>query len=267
MPDTSHIRGVLFDLDGVLYVGAKVIDGAHEAVAAIRRAGYACRFVTNTSTLSKHSLQDKLAQLGFTIPADEIISAPQATVLYLRDLGCPRCRLLLADDVRQDFVEFEQSETAPDLVIVGDIGERWSYSLLNSVFHNLMQGARLIAIHKNRFWQTEQGLMLDIGGFVTALEYATGCETMLIGKPSSDFFRIAVTDMGLPAEQAMMVGDDIDADVAGAQRAGLVGTLVRTGKYRAEYCAASTIRPDIVIDSVADLVGILNRPAQRAHNT
>lgn len=101
--------------------------------------------------------------------------------------------------------------------------------------------------------------MLDIGGFVTALEYATGCEAMLIGKPSADFFRIALKDMRLPAAQVLMVGDDIDADVGGAQRAGLAGALVKTGKYRAAYCATASIAPDIVIDSVADLSRILAR--------
>lgn len=259
MPDMSHFKGVLFDLDGVLYVGNQVIEGARQAVDAIRNAGYACRFVTNTSTLSRVSLQRKLAGLGFDIPAQELISAPQATVLYLRGLDRPRCRLLLADDVMQDFAEFEQSETAPDVIVIGDIGERWDYALLNTVFSNLLHGARLIAIHKNRYWQTAEGLMLDIGGFVTALEYATGCEAMLIGKPSADFFRIALKDMRLPAAQVLMVGDDIDADVGGAQRAGLAGALVKTGKYRAAYCATSSIAPDIVIDSVADLSRILAR--------
>ena len=118
----SHIKAVLFDLDGVLYVGSNVIEGARQAVTAIRDAGYACRFVTNTSTLSMASLRQKLEALGFTVAPHEIISAPQATVLYLRNLGSPRCRLLLAEDVRQDFAEFPLDESQPDYVVVGGIG-------------------------------------------------------------------------------------------------------------------------------------------------
>lgn len=257
MPDTQKIKGVLFDLDGVLYVGANVIDGAIEAIKTIRSAGYRCRFATNTSTLSMASLQGKLQKLGFVIPADEIISAPQAAILHLRRLGQPKCRLLLAEDVRQDFAEFEQTEERPDYIVIGDIGEAWSYPLLNSVFNNLMQGAKLIAIHKNRFWQTEQGLKMDIGGFIEALQYASGVGTTIIGKPSVDFFNVAVADMQLDASAVMMVGDDIDSDIGGAQSAGLVGALVRTGKFRQEYCDSSAIRPDLVIDSIADLPALL----------
>lgn len=257
MPDTSNIKGILFDLDGVLYVGADVIDGAQQTLVKLRKAGYTRRFVTNTSTLSMASLQAKLAALGFDIESREIISAPQATVLYLRSLGRPRCRLLLADDVKQDFAEFVSDEINPEVVIVGDIGESWSYALLDSVFRNLLQGARLIAVHKNRFWQTGHGLKMDIGGFIAALEYASGAETMIIGKPSLDFFRVALIDMQLNAMEVLMVGDDIDSDVAGAQQAGIMAGLVKTGKYREAYCRASTIRPDLILDTVADLPDLL----------
>ena len=259
MPDLSHIKGILFDLDGVLYVGSNAIDGAIGTIASLRAAGYSCRFATNTSTLSMHSLQLKLHHLGFDIPASEIISAPQAAILYLRGLGRPRCRLLLAEDVKQDFTEFEKHEANPDYVVVGDIGDAWNYPLFNSVFNNLMQGAKLIAIHKNRFWQTENGLKMDIGGFIAALEYASGTETLIIGKPANDFFQVAVADMGLTCSEVMMVGDDIDADIGGAQEAGLLGALVKTGKFRQAYYEASTIKPDVLLDSVNDLTDMLVR--------
>ena len=106
------IRGILFDLDGVLYVGAEAIDGALETVARIRASGMACRFVTNTSTLSLDSLQQKINALGFAVSKQEIISAPQAAVLYLRQQQNPVCRLLLADDVKQDFAEFRQPQSS-----------------------------------------------------------------------------------------------------------------------------------------------------------
>lgn len=257
MPDISRIKGILIDLDGVLYVGADVIVGAREAIDTVRAAGYRCRFATNTSTLSMASLRSKLQKLGFDIPADEIISAPQATILYLRSLGKPRCRLLLADDVKQDFSGFPQTDSNPDYVVIGDICDAWSYALLNSVFGNLMQGAKLIAIHKNRFWQTETGLKMDIGGFIEALEYASATSTMIIGKPSPDFFHVAVHDMGCVASEVMMVGDDIDSDIGGAQAAGLFGALVRTGKFRQSYAESSSIEPDAVIDSISKLPELL----------
>jgi len=251
------IKGILFDLDGVLYVGSQVIEGAIETVAHIRASGIPCRFVTNTSTLSLDSLQHKINALGFSISKQEIISAPQAALLYLIQKKNPVCRLLLSDDVKQDFKELKQSDTDAEYIIVGDIGDAWSYKLMNEVFNCLMNGAQLIAIHKNRFWQTEKGLQMDIGGFIEALEYASKTKAKIMGKPSVDFFQIALKDIGLQANEVAIIGDDIDVDVGGGQLAGLKGILVKTGKYRRSYAEASTIKPDQVIASIKDLPGIL----------
>lgn len=247
------LEGLLFDLDGVLYVGSQPIPGAAEAVESIRASGLPCRFITNTSTLSLGSLAKKINGLGFNIPAAEIISAPQAAVRYLRGLGSPSCSLLMAEDVKQDFAEFRLAGKKPDVIVVGDIGNAWTYDLLNQVFNALIQGAGLIAIHKNRFWQTEHGLQMDIGGFIHGLEYASGKECTIIGKPSPDFFRVALEDIGCRAGDAAIVGDDIDSDIGGGQGSGLKGILVRTGKYRQAYVDASSIRPDLVLDSVREL--------------
>lgn len=253
MNTLSSIKGVLFDLDGVLYIGSNAIKGAIEAVGRIQASGVLCRFITNTSTLSLASLQQKINALGFSIPANEIISAPQATLLYLRHQHNPVCRLLLAEDTKKDFKEFQQSDTEANYIVIGDIGNAWSYPLLNDIFSALVNGAKLIAIHKNRFWQTEHGLQMDIGGFVTALEYASGVNAMIIGKPSPDFFQIALRDMGLNPTEVAIIGDDIDADIGGGQRCGLKGILVRTGKYRQSFAEASPTKPYLTIDSIADL--------------
>ncbi|MEO7345022.1 MAG: TIGR01458 family HAD-type hydrolase [Methylotenera sp.] len=254
---SSSVKGILFDLDGVLYIGSRAIEGAVEAIEKIRASGMPCRFVTNTSTLSLISLQKKINALGFSIPANEIISAPQATLLYLQGQTDPVCRLLLADDVKHDFKALRQSDTAANYIVIGDIGDAWSYALLNEIFNCLMHGAKLIAIHKNRFWQTEHGLQMDIGGFIDSLEYASGAKAMIIGKPSADFFQIALDDMKVKPDEAMIVGDDIDVDVGGGQQAGLKGVLVRTGKYRQSYADASSIKPDLTIDSIMDLPSAL----------
>lgn len=251
------INGILFDLDGVLYVGSQVIDGATQALKRIRKSGIICRFITNTSTQSIRSLHHKLQQLGLDIGYNEIISAPQAALLYLRKQNNPVCHLLLDDDVKRDFSHFRQSNTQADYVIAGDIGDAWSYTLLNRTFRLLIEGAELIAIHKNRFWQTEEGLQMDIGGFIAALEYASGKQARIIGKPSPDFFRMALQDMRLSAGETIIIGDDIESDVGGGQKAGLYGILVKTGKYRKDYAKESPVKPDLVLDSVVDLPAAL----------
>jgi HAD superfamily hydrolase (TIGR01458 family) len=253
MADLSSIRGLLCDLDGVLYVGRHVIEGAVAAIAEIKRRGYRCRFITNTSTLSSASLHHKLTGLGFDIDEQEIISAPRAALIYLQQFDDPVCHLLLADDVKKDFRHFRQSDSKVDVVIIGDIGDAWSYPLLNHVFNLLMRGAELIAIHKNRFWQTEHGLQMDIGAFVSALEYASRKQATVIGKPSPDFFRAALSELDLSPEKVAIVGDDVDSDIGGGQGAGLTGILVKTGKYRKEYADSSPVVPDLTIASIAEL--------------
>ena len=257
MKNFAQIKGLLFDLDGVLYVGSAPVAGAIEAVSKLRDSGLACRFITNTSTLSLQSLHKKINALGFNIPQAEIISAPQAALNFLNTQNNPICRFLLADDVKKDFAAFKQSDTEAEYIVVGDIGNAWTYPMLNEVFACLMRGAKLIAMHKNRFWQTEHGLQMDIGAFIHGLEYASNCQAMMIGKPSADFFNIALADIQLSASQVLMIGDDIDSDVGGAQQVGIKSVLVCTGKYRQAYADASIIKPDLLLDSIADLPNIL----------
>lgn len=253
MTDFSTIKGIMFDLDGVLYVGNTPVDGAIEAVKQLQAAGYICRFVTNTSTLSLASLQKKLRGLGFEVSQSEIFSAPQAALHMLKQQQQPICRLLLADDVKQDFQQFQQSDTEAQFIVIGDIGNAWTYAMLNEVFQCVMRGARILAIHKNRFWQTEQGLQMDIGAFIDGLEYATNTKATIIGKPSADFFSAVLADMQLAPQQVLMIGDDIDADVGGAQASKIRGALVRTGKYRQAYADSSAIQPSVTLNSIADL--------------
>jgi HAD superfamily hydrolase (TIGR01458 family) len=254
--DTSSINAVLFDLDGVLHIGDSPVEGAIEAVDLLRVRGIACRFLTNTSTLSLQSLRKRILGMGFYVSPGEIISATEAALRYLEPLN-PVCRFLLADDVKKDFLHLRQSITEAEYIVVGDIGSAWSYELMNEVFHCLKNGAKLIAIHKNRFWQTADGLKMDIGGFIHGLEYASGTEAMIIGKPSQDFFRIALESLQMKAAEVAVVGDDIDSDIGGAQQMGMHGILVRTGKFRQHYVDASPVKPEIIMDSICDLPSLL----------
>jgi HAD superfamily hydrolase (TIGR01458 family) len=140
---------------------------------------------------------------------------------------------------------------------MGDLGEAFGFEILNRAFRMVMDGAELVALQKNRFWLTPEGLSLDAGPFVAAIEYATGREAVVVGKPSRSFFELVVEDLGVEAAAAGMVGDDVETDVEGAIRAGLAGVLVRTGKYREEFVRASGIEPTATVDSIADVPGLL----------
>jgi HAD superfamily hydrolase (TIGR01458 family) len=254
--DFKSARGILSDLDGVWFVGDEPVPGARPALERIRQRELPVRFITNTTTKSQDDLAAKMRLLGFEVDGDEIVTAPRAAALYLQSLGAPTCHLLVDEKVRREFAAFAESHS-PDVVVLGDIGERWSYRIMSEVFAMVMGGAELVAMHKGRYWQTPEGLALDIGTFVAGLEYAAGVEATVVGKPSPTMFRAALDDMGLDPGDAFMVGDDVHSDVGGAQRAGIAGVLVRTGKYRGELVEKSTVTPDSTIDSVADLALLL----------
>lgn len=254
--DLKDVDGLLFDMDGVWFVGDRAVPGAARTLARIRERFIPLRLVTNTTTRTREQLSEKLQGLGLEIRSDEIINSTQAALLYLKSLGTPSCHLLVADDIRPLFAGFPQSDH-PEFVVIGDIGERWSYDALNRAFRMMMDGARLLALHKGRYWQVEDGLRMDIGAFVAGLEYATGTEAVVAGKPSATMFDAALADMGIEADRAVMVGDDIRQDVGGAIAAGIRGILVRTGKYREELVRESGVTPDLVIDSVADLAALI----------
>ncbi len=256
--EKADIKGILFDLDGVLYVGDQAIEGARETLAWLKSRSIPFRFITNTSTKTAAAVADKLRGMGFDISADEIFSAVTATREFLSRQGSPSVHLLIRDSARSEFSQFPEADSVPDYVVVGDIGAAWDYQLLNRVFNELMEGAELIAMHMNKYWQTEQGLQMDIGAFVAGLEFVTGKQATIIGKPSEAFFHLAVANMGLEPAQALVVGDDIENDVGGSQAAGLQGVLVKTGKFRDRLVKNSEISPNAIIDSIADLPGLLD---------
>lgn len=251
--------GFLFDLDGVFYTGGQAIPGGRETLQSLDAVPLPYRFITNTTTRPASALVEKLAGFGIQTTAEHILSAPVAAAHYLASLGKPRCRLVLDPSLREDFSMVTLDEEHPEYIVLGDIGTAWNYELMNTLFAQVMDGAKLIALHKGRFWKTQEGLRLDIGAFVAGLEYATGSEAVTMGKPSEVFFKMAVESLGLPLEQVAVVGDDIDSDIGGAQAAGLQGVLVRTGKYREDYAARSPVEPDGLIDSIADLPQWLGR--------
>jgi HAD superfamily hydrolase (TIGR01458 family) len=243
------IRGILLDLDGTLYVGGEAITGAREAVSTLRASGFAVRYVTNTTRKPRGWVCERLLSMGFEVGEPEIFTPARAAV---GKIGSGTCFALVDDSLLADLSVLNLTDDRPDYVLVGDLGEGFTYEGLNHAFRNLMQGAQLLALQKNRYWQTEVGLALDAGPFVAALEFASGKEASIVGKPEPEFFRLALEDLGLPAHEVAMVGDDAEADVVGARRAGLVGIQVRTGKWQADEGEA-----DRVIDSIADLPGVV----------
>jgi HAD superfamily hydrolase (TIGR01458 family) len=254
------IRAVLLDIDGVLTVSWRPVPGAVEAVARLRAAGFAIALATNTTSRTRAWIAATLAAAGFAVGADDIFTAPAITAAYLaRHYPGARCALLNSGDIAGDLPGVHiTDDPAPDVVILGGAGPEFSYPALNRVFGYLVGGARLVAMGRNLYWRTGSGLQLDTGAFLPGLEQAAGVRAEVTGKPAAAFFATALAALGAGPGQTVMVGDDIEADVLAAQRHGLTGVLVRTGKYRPETHRDAPAPPDHVIDSVADLPGLLS---------
>lgn len=260
----ESVRAVLIDIDGVLTVSWQPLPGAVEALREIREAGLGVALVTNTTSRTRASIAEALCDAGFPVSPEDILTAPAVTAAYLAE-HCPgaRCVLLNSGDIAQDLGGVtvvggaEGDDTAPDVVVVGGAGPEFDYAALNRAFGHLQRGARLVAMHRNLYWRTDEGLQLDTGAFLVGLEKAARVEAEITGKPSAAFFEAALAHVGVDAGAAVMVGDDIESDVLAAQRAGVTGVLVQTGKYLPETHRDASGTPDHVIDSFADLPGLL----------
>ncbi|MFI5744738.1 HAD-IIA family hydrolase [Streptomyces sp. NPDC051644] len=275
----ERIGAVLIDIDGVLTVSWKPLPGTVAAMERLREAGLPLALVTNTTSRTRASIAGKLAGEGFPVSADDILTAPAVTAAHLREHHPgARCLLINTGDIRDDLTgvtlvdegegegageDEEESGSAhggaPDVVVLGGAGDAFTYAALNRAFRHVQRGARLVAMHRNMYWRTAAGLDLDTGAFLLGLERAARVEAEITGKPAGSFFATALAHLGATACHALMIGDDIESDVLAAQRAGLTGVLVRTGKYLPETHRAADGTPDHVIGSFADLPALLER--------
>lgn len=252
------MQAVLFDLDGVLYQGDRMIDGALETVRWCEAESVPHLFVTNTSSKPRSVLVERLGGLGLSVSAEEIFAPPVAAYDFLTANGIAPIALIVREATREDFGGIELlddvAEAGAGAVVIGDIGKAWNYDVMNRAFRLLMAKPRptLLALGMSRYAQGEDGLLLDVAPFIKALEHASDCEAVVMGKPARAFFDAAVAKLGVPADQVVMIGDDVRGDVGGAQAAGLRGILVRTGKFR-ESDLEGDITPEAVLRSVADL--------------
>jgi HAD superfamily hydrolase (TIGR01458 family) len=252
---------VLLDIDGVLHVGDRPIEGAARALAQLREIGGGVRLLTNTTSRSRRQIVAELGRLGFELDAQEVLTPAALAVRYCRERGHRSVALLVGEALREDLLELEQvsGDTAVDAVVIGDLGDGFTAPVLNRAFRQLLDGAELVALQHNRYWQRGDGLVLDVGAYAAALEYGAGKEAVVVGKPAAAFFMAALADLDARPVDAVMVGDDIEADVGGAIACGIQGVLVRTGKYREEIADGSAVRPTAVVDSIADVPELVSR--------
>ena len=201
---------------------------------------------------------EHLLALGFEVELEEVLTPAAMAVRHCRERGFRSVAVLVSEKLREDLAELPQAAAGhpAEAVVLGDLGDGFTPEVLNGAFRLLMDGAELVALQHNRYWRRADGLALDVGAYAAALEYATGREAVVVGKPARAFFAAAIADLGL--ERAVMIGDDVEADVGGAMAAGLPGVLVRTGKFR-EDALSTRVTPTAIVDSIRDVPGLLAR--------
>lgn len=269
----AGVRGLLLDVDGVLVLRGKLIPGAGESLAALDAARFPYRLATNYSLFSRVSLSGQFAKAGVVIPPEWIVSAASAAAAHARrHFGTKPIYVMSSADARVEFEglalmshdEAAEPGARAAAVVVGDAGEEFSPRNIQSAFALLRGGARFVAMHKNRWWLAPSGVMLDSGAYVAALEFGAEKRALVTGKPSRTFFGEGVRQMGLPPAAVAMVGDDLWDDIIGAQKAGLRGVFVRSGKHSdPDLVRLASGRgggaPDVVAPSIVEIAEALTR--------
>jgi HAD superfamily hydrolase (TIGR01458 family) len=257
--DSPAMAAILLDIDGVFHVSGNAIPGGARAVERLRRDGHRLRLLTNNTTQSRDQLAEAVRGLGIEVSDDELQTTPMVAA---RALGGKRVLALTMPSIREDLDGVELVGDHADAVLLGGADETaetnqvFSYMNLARAFAELEAGAELYCLHKNGWWQTSRGSLLDAGAFVVGLEYATGVTATVLGKPSASYFEAALEALDTDPEHAWMVGDDVDTDICGAAAVGMRTILVRTGKFR-DDAGAWSAQPDAVVDSIADVPDLL----------
>ncbi|XP_042075679.1 phospholysine phosphohistidine inorganic pyrophosphate phosphatase isoform X1 [Haplochromis burtoni] len=288
----KSLKGVILDLCGVLYDSGEgdgvAIPGSIEAVKKLKESDLQLRFCTNETQATREKFVAKLRRLGFDISVSEVFPPAPAAIAVLKERGL-RPHLLVHDGLLPEFDGVDK--TNPNCVIVGDAAENFSYQNLNEAFRVLigLEKPVLFSLGQGRYYKETDGLKLDVGVYMKALEYACDLKAEVIGKPSPTFFRSVLNDMGLkPHERAhhglllcfcphpplwllywavvqkvLMIGDDLLNDVGGAQHCGMKGVQVRTGKYRPIDERHPAVTADGTVDNLAQAVDMIL--SQRGH--
>lgn len=247
------LRGVIFDIDGVLEYQGRVYPGALETLQSLRDRGLPLRFLTNSTLKSRASAAAKLRQRGFHVQDEEVITASYASAVYLREHQIQSVWVLLEREGLDEFKEWTPNLENPDYIVIGDNRSRFNFDTLNHALRLLSNGSRLIGMISELIDSSLGELELNVGSWVRMLEEASGVRAVYIGKPNPYVFELALRGLNLPREDVLVVGDRVSSDVVGARGVGLRSALVRTGEFRPEHLAGDA-QPDYIIDSISDVL-------------
>jgi 4-nitrophenyl phosphatase len=262
--DWSSVRGLLIDLDGVVYTGREPIPGSAGFVAEARRRGLKFLLVTNNSTASPESVAERLHGMGIDVGPQEVLTSAQAAAAYVRAhaRAGASVRIIGEAGLRQAAAEeglrlADDGELGVEWVIAG-LDRDFDYAKLTCATRAILAGARFVATNADALLPVEGGQVIPgAGSIVAAIQTATAVVPIVVGKPEPGLFEHGLHRLGdLLPEQVAMIGDRLDTDVVGGQRAGLRTILVLSGVTSAAEARASSSRPDAIAPDLAAVAGL-----------
>ena len=257
MNEITGVKGLLIDLEGVLYSDNKLTPGSIEVIKELKKNSLKLRFLTNTTTAPRKIIFNKLYDFGFDIEEKEIFTPIIATKNYLRENRVKRIALITNIEIIEEFNDYEITQKNPEAVIMGDIYKNFKWDILDRIFKLVyLQNAALIALHQNKYSMRDGEVSLDLGPFVKAIEYSSGKKSILMGKPEKNFFDLAVKDLNINNENILMIGDDISSDIEGSINANLKAIQVKTGKFQEKDLKYPT-QPNYRLNSITELPKLL----------
>jgi len=257
MNEITGVKGLLIDLEGVLYSDNNLIPGSIEVIKELKKNSLKLRFLTNTTTAPRKIIFNKLYDFGFDIEEKEIFTPIIATKNYLRDNRVKRIALITNIEIIEEFNDYEITQKNPEAVIMGDIYKNFKWDILDRIFKLVyLQNAALIALHQNKYSMRDGEVSLDLGPFVKAIEYSSEKKSILMGKPEKNFFDLAVKDLNINNENILMIGDDISSDIEGSINANLKAIQVKTGKFQEKDLKYPT-QPNYRLNSITELPKLL----------
>ncbi|MBW1999071.1 MAG: HAD-IIA family hydrolase [Deltaproteobacteria bacterium] len=252
----GKLRGVIFDINGVLEFQGRPYRGAPELLELLRRQGITVSILTNTTLKSRKECAYKLNNMGLRVKEEEVITASYATARYLEELKPRSCWIMLQGSGLEEFKDFHNDKDDPEYLVVGDYREGFNFHNLNHALGLLLQGSKLIVMIPEKVDHSTGCVELTVGAYGKMLEDASGVKATYIGKPSPYIYEMALNKMGLKREEVLMVGDRVETDILGARNAGIKSVLVKTGEYRPGHLRRG-IQPDFIIDSIQELRNLI----------
>lgn len=253
----NTIDTILFDLDGTLYAKGKPIKTAVNIIETLRKEQLKMGFITNTDGWPIEHIHKRLINMGFNISLEEVFTPVAAVKQFFINNPQKSCYCLVSDGVLESLKDINMNHINPDYVVIGDFSDKTSYEEINKVFRFIMSGASILALSKTKYYFQDNGININTGAFVSMFENACEKEAILLGKPSKEFFNLALTHLGSLSSNTVVVGDDVTVDVAGANAINATSVLVKTGHYNEDLMNKLKIKTDYIIEDITKLPDLL----------